>query len=388
MIQDYQIYSAQILHEAEDLVIAVYIQEFFKFCGICTRIQEIDSTDDKIFYWDKVVILNHCMEETAENSFVIYGQDEENAVMDTAKVLGGDVFMELAQIFLKNGYAKANYQIHCFLKQMDQQALLDVAQIYYSCFLELRELEKKIKQEQAENNAICPVLYALLTCARKINILCQQRGNLLYFDVLKISSEAEKLKEFDPEFFMGDAVLALVSVQDPKLYDQGMQAIERAIQTGDKKKKYISFLRYFYAHFLEEEIGNKKKARESYQKMLQIQNTYYRALYKEAYYLWKDQNYMSALTMFLKMTEQLEQKRKSGWIQPMELEYLYKGCMFIEHIAEEHKENGILIPAYVYRVIAEKNKLFEKSKFIQSFWRGGLENEENYFEKKLAKYHV
>ena len=249
-------------------------------------------------------------------------------------------------------------------------------------------MKKKIKQEQAENNAICPVLYALLTCARKINILCQQRGNLLYFDVLKISSEAEKLKEFDPEFFMGDAVLALVSVQDPKLYDQGMQAIERAIQTGDKKKKYISFLRYFYAHFLEEEIGNKKKARESYQKMLQIQNTYYRALYKEAYYLWKDQNYMSALTMFLKMTEQLEQKRKSGWIQPMELEYLYKGCMFIEHIAEEHKENGILIPAYVYRVIAEKNKLFEKSKFIQSFWRGGLENEENYFEKKLAKYHV
>lgn len=389
MAENYQVYSAAIvLPKSEDWVSAIYVQEFFKFCGICTRVQETDAPDEQTFDWDKKIVISNDETKKIDGCSITRGQDNEKAVEKAARMLGEKVFTDLAQIFYSNHYAKVNYQVHCFLKQMNQQELFDAAQSYYDCFLKLRKLEKEMKQEQAESRQLRPVLYALLTCARKINILCRQRGNLLYFDVEKMCQEAAEFYESDPDFFMGDAVIAWIAAQDQKLWDQGMRAIEQAIQTGDSKKHYTSFLRYFYAHFLEEEKKDEEKARIEYKKILDRHDSYYRALYKEAYYLWKEQKYQLAREIFLKMTEPLEKKRKTGWIQPMEIEYLYKGCMFIKYIAEEQEKNESAIPAYVHDVIDRKNELFEQSRFVQSFWENNLKNEAKYFEKKLAKYHV
>ena len=269
---------------------------------------------------------------------------------------------------------------------------MESAQSYYKCFKKLRELEREINEDeinpvQINGSAKLHVLYALLTCARKINSICQQRGNLLYFNEEKMISDAMKLKVMDSKFSMGYVVLALICFQNPKRWDDGIVAIEAAIQMGDDIDNYTSFLRYLYAHFLEEQMNNKKKARKEYEKILDFHDSYYRALYKQAYYLWKEREDQPAFETFLKMTEQLEKKWKSGWIQPVEIEYLYKGCMFIEHIAEELKKRSG-IPAYVFEIISDKNKLFEQSEFVKQFWNNGLKDKASYFEEKLAKYHV
>lgn len=177
MAKGKQIYSAEVLYKSQDLLTAVYVQEFFKFCGICTRIRGTDTLEKQQFYWDKVVILNNCIEKTEENMYTVNGQEEE-AVRKVAEILGGDVFIKLAKIFNDNKYAKTNYEVHCFLRQMNKQELLESAQSYYECFKELRGLEKEINQRQGKDYARQYVIYALLTCARKINIICRQRGNL------------------------------------------------------------------------------------------------------------------------------------------------------------------------------------------------------------------
>ena len=386
MAKGKQIYSAEVLYKSQDLLTAVYVQEFFKFCGICTRIRGTDTLEKQQFYWDKVVILNNCIEKTEENMYTVNGQEEE-AVRKVAEILGGDVFIKLAKIFNDNKYAKTNYEVHCFLRQMNKQELLESAQSYYECFKELRGLEKEINQRQGKDYTRQHVIYALLTCARKINIICRQRGDLSYFDESKMIPEASKLTTIDQNFFMGDVAFALICFQNSQNWDLGIKEIKHAIEKSDAKKNYTSFFRYLYAHFLEEEMNNKEKARGEYKKILDFHDSYYRALYKQAYYLWKDRERQSAFETFLKMTEQLEQKWKSGWIQPVEIEYLYKGCMFIEHIAEElEKSSGI--PAYVFEMISDKNKLFEQSEFIRRFWNNCLRDKAGYFEEKLAKYHV
>lgn len=386
MVNEKQIYSAEILHKSQDLVTAVYIQEFFKFCGICTRIREADTGKKRHFNWDKVVILNNCTEITEENMCAVNGQKKE-AVLEAARALNGDIFVKLAKIFIDNEYAKVNYRLHCFIKQMNREELLESAWSYYKSFNELRGLEDTINQDKISSSAESHVLYALLTCARKVNIICRQRGNLLYFNEEKMISDATKFEAIDPEFFMGNAVLALICFQDPKRWNDGIEAIKKAIYIGEEHGNYISFLRYLYAHFLEEQMNNREMAQEEYEKILEFHDSYYRALYKQAYFLWRDREYQSAFNIFLKLTEQLEIKWKSGWIQPVEIEYLYKGCMFLEHISEElEMRSGI--PAYVFEIISDKNELFGHSKFVKAVWENHLGDNADYFEKKLAKYHV
>lgn len=386
MVNEKQIYSAEILHKSQDLVTAVYIQEFFKFCGICTRIREADTEVKRRFNWDKILILNNCTEITEENMCAVNGLKEE-AVLEAAKVLNRDIFMKLAKIFIDNKYARVNYKLHCFIKQMNEEELLESAWSYYKSFNELRGLENLINQDEISSSAEPHVLYALLTCARKVNIICRQRGNLLYFNEEKMISDAAEFKEIDPEFFMGSAVLALICFQDPKRWDDGMEAIKKAIHIGEEHDNYISFLRYIYAHFLEEQMNNRDMARKEYERILEFHDSYYRALYKQAYFLWKARKYQSAFNTFLKLTEQLETKWKSGWIQPVEIEYLYKGCMFLEQISEDlEMRSGI--PAYVFEVISDKNELFGQSRFVKAIWEDDLGDNGDYFEKKLAKYHV
>ena len=83
------------------------------------------------------------------------------------------------------------------------------------------------------------------------------------------------------------------------------------------------------------------------------------------------------------MTDNLKEKWKSGWILPQELEYLYKGCMFLDYIDRAKQEGESQTPAYAKEVILRKSQLFQESRFVQEFWEGDLEKENEYFQDKL-----
>ena len=349
------IYSVRIFCKENELVDAVCIQEFFKFCGICSVIHT-DESKDSSFRWGKTLVI---------------GEDW--------KIENG-ILLKLFEIFEKNKFAELNFQLGLFIKQMSMSELLSAADKYLDCFFELRQLEKET--DKTEKSSVY-LTYALLNCARKVNLICKERGNLLRFDVDKMRQEACGCLGRDPEFFMGEGIAALLCFQIPELWEEGGELIQSAIEKAEKNKFYSLFLQYVYAHFMEEEKGDLEKAERLYQSLKKEAPLYYRASYKCGYFLWKNQKYEEAWNVFLLMTDNLKEKWKSGWILPQELEYLYKGCMFLDYIDRAKQEGESQTPAYAKEVILRKSQLFQESRFVQEFWEGDLEKKDEYFQDKL-----
>ena len=187
------IYSVRIFCKENELVDAVCIQEFFKFCGICSVIHT-DESKDSSFRWGKTLVI---------------GEDW--------KIENG-ILLKLFEIFEKNKFAELNFQLGLFIKQMSMSELLSAADKYLDCFFELRQLEKET--DKTEKSSVY-LTYALLNCARKVNLICKERGNLLRFDVDKMRQEACGCLGRDPEFFMGEGIAALLCFQIPELWEEG-----------------------------------------------------------------------------------------------------------------------------------------------------------------------
>lgn len=400
------IYTLRIIRSMEQCVLAVYLQQFFKLCGIYVWEYVVD--DNESIYDTETADVNLLltawkMQRKMPNAWFDYSADKltedsigqkdgQNITLLAENILEEmfqqvsrkqyknlyHVFDKLVLIFTKHDYARVDYVKHCFCHQLNEKSIF-FAQNYYNCYAELRK-------QVAEDDGAFPYLrFAMLNCARKINDICRCNGNSLFFRQDVLIKEAAKLGRQYPDFTMGDVLAGTLALGQGDLWRDGVYYLN-SVTKKEKGHSYIHFVHYCLGHYYEVEQRSFESAWPHYARILELAPNSYRAMFKEGCRYLRVRDFRSAYVVFETVLSVLEAKRARGWIQPLELEYDYK-C----HYLNARIKRVYLNDSDGAKVLSEKAKLlsenaFGESCFMTEFFGSHLEECGKYHKKKLISH--
>lgn len=390
--------SVCIIARLDQMVPAVYLKEFFMFAGVYVYIHESIAGTDEISEIKKrknhevnvyIELTGNEEEDVSEclNNSTVYiklfiGADQKlnapklnspKSRRDFGSVIFGNVwtklgkfmqdkdeirgFKSLSEIFVKRDYAHEHYLSHLYLNQMSDKKKNSLLEFYLECF-------KEIYNELRKNEDSLNLTFAYLNCARKMNRIDMSCNRQTLFDEIKVMKMAHGLTKIDPSFTIADVLAGQIAFSRSSMWTEGEHYLNEALQR-ESRKKYSSFVYYSIGHFYEAEQDDLDTAEKFYNYIKEFDPENYRMNFKLGWIRYCRSEYNEAWNYFYKVYKQMKDKKDTGWIQPLELEYLYKcACMLgrIETPKSTHMEQSIL----KNDILAIKDMAFE-SDFISNF---------------------
>lgn len=407
----YDFYSVRIIRSMEQVTPAVYLKEFFQFCGLYVReyiIDDQEQTDDL----QRVDLNLYLIPKEKKNGYPDASLDyilklpgnrlatkKEMGPFHTAlkraiREIDGylerqgrlkSVFYKLIAAFEKADYAHLNYCRHCFLNQMDRDEQLKMAQKYYDCYAQLRESDPLSENCGKE---YVYLKYARFNCARKVNDISKARGDLPYFKPEAIMRAAARIAELDEGFSMAYVLAGMIGLSYDTLWSDGELYMEKALQM-ERGSQHSVFILYALGHFREFNRSGFDEAWEQYGQILNIVSNSYRAVFKYGCRMLREQNGAEAYKLFSRVRMMIDQKKQRGVIQPFEIEYDYKcSCIILKSntVSRYSNESSGQLHREIFNLM--KTEL-ERSRFSQEFWTNGeLKNCKAYLEEKLKSHSL
>ena len=369
------LYSVRIIRKESQAVQAVYIEEFWKFCGVYTSefiteyadtIQDTDLVDCNIIldedavYLDKLKAkhsvtfsdLKRYSDLSSREKRRRFGRKIEKELLSkVAEIFEWNKewirdFTKICKAFVELDFAYNNYLTHLFLNQFSKDMKLIQLDILDECMGMIYKAGTTLK-------GIPHRKYAYLNCARKINRICFSEKQRRVFDDELVMKVVHQLSVEDEAFSMGNVLAGLVGLSRRKFWNQGQLYMREALdKEGDNK--YSAFVYYALAHFFEVEEKDEQEAWKLYHHMGEIAPQSYRMLFKRA-------------TELFQIYKLMKEKEAKGWIQPLELEYYYKCAKILNRIPTDISE-GIGIKHIEEKDIEEiKSDKFINSNFMRNF---------------------
>lgn len=385
--------SVCIIERVDQKVPAVYLKEFFMFAGVYVYIHEsiadiaeiseiknrenhevnvyIDLTgsqngserlDDSTVYIkllvdaDKQLNTPESRHDFGSEIFTVIWQELKKFMQDEDEIWG---FKSLSDIFVENDYAHEHFLSHLYLKQMPDDRKKKLSEFYLGCFKEIyKELIEK-------NTQSLNLTFAYLNCARKMNRIDMSCNRQTLFDEIKVMKTAHKLSEIDSSFTIADVLAGQIAFSRSSIWSEGQHYLREALQR-EKRKKYSSFVYYCIGHFYEVEQNDLDRAEEFYNYIKEFDSENYRMNFKLGWIRYCRSEYNEAWNYFYKVYKQMSAKKDTGWIQPLEMEYLYK-CALILSESEALKNTHMGQTVLKNDILDIKNTVFDNSLFISAF---------------------
>lgn len=385
--------SVCIIERLDQKVAAVYLKEFFMFAGVYVYESIADASEilkikerkkhEVNLYID--LTGNENDSERLDDSTVYiklaYSEDEQYKQLNIPKMrrdFGNKIFeliwkkleifmhdktdiqgfKSLSRIFVKNDYAHEHYLSHLYLNQMSNEKKNALSKFYLNCF-------KDIYKELRDNDSSLNLTFAYLNCARKMNRIDMSCNRQTLFDETKVMKMAHKLTERDSSFTIADVLAGQIAFSRSSIWTEGLNYLSEALQQ-EKRKQYSSFIYYCIGHFYEVEQSDLDKAEEFYSYINEFNPENYRMNFKLGWIRYFRSKYNEAWNYFYKVYKQMSEKKDTGWIQPLEMEYLYK-CELILSRSESLKNTHIGQNVLENDISYMKNTVFNNSSFISAF---------------------
>lgn len=394
-------YSVRIIRRMDQVVLSVSVLEFFKFCGIYVQEYVVNNispqtdtnrTDLNLYLSKKMVAQVYPKSarsievETAENSSIVIEELLSEIVDKVCDLysINDDMrldFQKLKDIFLRTDYLHKNYYKHCFFYQLKEEEITSLLKdVYFKCYQELREYKKN----DYVSEELPYVYFAMLNCARKINDICRCRNQMPVFDQEMIMNEAEKLNLLNQDYSMGLVLAGQIGIGQNYLWRYGVEYLKKAIlkETG---KKYMNFVDYTLAHYLEIERKD-KAAWFYYDSMWAIDKENYRSGFKKACAALRNKNYSEAVNFFHYVYELIDQRQKQQVIQPREIEYAYKCSLLIARLHRLYFKDMEVAAYFTNEAYDYSEYAFENSEFCKKFFAEDFEDYAIYMKEKLRGY--
>lgn len=382
-----KLYSVRVIRKENQAVQGVYIEEFWKFCGVYTSefiteyagtIQDTDLVDCNIILDEDAVYLNR-LKAKHSVTFSNLKKHSDLSSRDKRKRLGRKIerelllkiaelfewnkeciqdFKKICRAFVELDFAYNNYLAHLFLNQFSKDMKLMQIEIFSDCMDMIYTEGAKLKGSPYRK-------FAYLNCMRKINRICLSEGTRRFFDDELIMKVTHQLSVEDEAFSMGNVLAGLVGLSRRKFWNQGQLYMQEVLdKEGDNK--YSAFVYYALAHFIEVEEQDEQEAWKLYHHMGKIAPQNYRMLFKRATELFHKKN-PDWCNEFFQVYKLMKEKEAGGWIQPLELEYYYKCAKILNRIPTDISE-GIGIKHIEEKDIEEIRKAkFRNSNFMENF---------------------
>lgn len=382
------LYSVRIIRKESQAVQAVYIEEFWKICGVYTS-EYITKYSDTMLDEDIVdcnIILDEdaaCLSKLKAKFSVMFSDLQRYSDLsgrDKRKRLGWKIerellskiaelfewdkeciqdFKKICRAFVGSDFAYNNYLTHLFLDQFSDDMKLMQIDILNGCMDMIYEAGTTLK-------GIPYRKFAYLNCARKINRIYFSEKQRRVFDDELVMKVAHQLSVEDEAFSMGNVLAGLVGLSRRKFWNQGQLYMQEVLdKEGDNK--YSAFVYYALAHFIEVEEKDEQEAWKLYHHMGEIVPQSYRMLFKRATELFHQKKSPDWCNEFFQIYKLMKEKETKGWIQPLELEYYYKCAKILNRIPADISE-GIGIKHIEEKDIEEiKSDKFINSNFMKNF---------------------
>ena len=266
------LYSVRIIRKESQAVQAVYIEEFWKFCGVYTS-EYITKYSDTMLDEDIVdcnIILDEdaaCLSKLKARFSVMFSDLQRYSDLsgrDKRKRLGWKIerelllkiaelfewnkewirdFKKICKAFVESDFAYSNYLTHLFLDQFSEDMKLMQIDIFSDCMDMIYTVGATLTGSPYRK-------FAYLNCMRKINRICLSEGTRRVFDDELIMKVAHQLSVDDEAFSMGNVLAGLVGLSRRKFWNQGQLYMQEVLdKEGDNK--YSAFVYYALAHFIE-----------------------------------------------------------------------------------------------------------------------------------------
>lgn len=405
-----KLYSVRVIRKENQAVQGVYIEEFWKFCGVYTSeyiteytdtIQDTDVVDCNIILDADAVCLAKLKAKHAVDLSDLY-ESQKLSTRDKRETFGNklkqsllsqipelfewneewrDDFRNIFTAFVESDFAYNNYLTHLFLNQFSKDMKLMQIEILNNCMAMLYKAGTTLK-------GIPHRKFAYLNCARKINRIYFSEKQRRVFDDELVMKVAHQLSVEDEAFSMGNVLAGLAGLSRRKFWNQGQLYMQEVLnKEGDNK--YSAFVYYALAHFIEVEEQDEQEAWKLYHHMGKIAPQNYRMLFKRATELFHKKN-PDWCNEFFQVYKLMKEKEAGGWIQPLELEYYYKCAKILNRIPTDISE-GIGIKHIEEKDIEEIRKdKFRNSNFMENFI---FDNDlkaiyEKYFRTKMKGHNL
>lgn len=409
------LHSVRLIYRTEETAFAVYLKEFWMFCGVYVReyvsdmqhkelpLQRVDLNiiiggcdyDKKKLLADDEMNLS-CIEyeklndEKQKCDFVFNVKKTMKKKLDEAGVGNSAEFLKLFEIFAKNNYALKNYWGHVLQSVMQSDMLTDLQNMYIAC---MNELWTSIDSDEELYSQ-----YTYLNCARKYEQICRIKNERGYFSTTKLMEKAKSLMVKEPKFTLANALAGVIGLNDNLTWIDGEQYLLSAIH-GEKTQRHVGFLYYILAHFYEYQIKDMVKTKGLYEKMYQIVPENYRVIYKIACENYRNGSENVASQYFSDIYNEMYKKAETGYIQPLEILYYYKCAKILLSMGTKAIDK-VLVPLKIESIdiiwkeniynhfvnhFFEISKVFENSKISED---SEIDKQSYYemFQKKINQY--
>ena len=288
-----KLYSVRIIRRVDQAVSAVYIKEFFKFCGVYVDefVLGYDKFEEDNDYVDFNIILEdgdylgklkardtiNIIDDTSEKLDLssrdkreAYGQKISKYLMKIPEKLSWNNewkkdYEKVYHAFVESDFAYNNYLTHMFLEEFDEDMKLAQIDLLDDCLSNIYAAEEVV-------NGSLYRQFAYFNCARKYNRIFEST-KINYgspFEYSKIMKAAYQLSVDDYKYSMGNVLAGVIGLASSSKNIDGEVYMYRALKM-EEDNRYSTFIYYTLAHYYERKAKfGKNKAWDLYRNMVKI----------------------------------------------------------------------------------------------------------------------
>lgn len=399
-----EVRAVLIVHEMKDTKTYINFSQFFQMIGIFAEecrsmnsqlVNKLYNDFDMYLFIDenKTGSIRELLEFECNQSarlVTINLQDSEDDTEELSKLLKllkeekiieektYRIWWKLAKIYIQEKicYHDYNTEYYFYDKRIVKEAYMAFSKVNDSLYKYLSE------SQNLQINTKKYILLARGYCIRRTHQLAEVINCRKIYATEMILDEIEKILEVDETFSYAYLLMGYLAATDDMLKYKANKYYERCLQ-GIEKKSYSSKIWYRLGNFYEKIKKDWSKAIIYYSKAIATNQDNFRALYKEGYYinnLVDSQN--KEIKIFQEIEEYLNQFVDNNYLQPLELEYLFK----VDYLCAEifSRNNQTLKEAYIYYEKIEKivKNPYEENKFFISFYK---EEAEDFFHRSIVR---
>lgn len=394
MLQDVK--TILIVYEDKQIKKYLCLSTFFALCGIFTagRREEdiLFDAEGRVSFegCDFLIVLSSNLPNEnvllPDERMFVYGMESECygliqevlQKMRDDRSIGGKTYSALQAIMVickRNKLRRTEYngQFYFYVREEVENAYFS----YRRAYEELRD-----KQREYEGNPYFWFTRGHLI--RRMHELAKVAGNEQEYDTELVIGKLEKILENNLHFTAVYALQGFLAELDKSLQGRAKDYYSKYFEcAGDGP--YTSKVYYKLGHLCEIR-GELCEAAEAYEKSYQVDKKNYRALYKKARFAETMQrDYEKAWRFYNIIQMQLEKIRRSGIMQPIEIEYLFKVyyCKLLLKQKGRYTDPGENIAERIENLSEQK---LEEALFFQYFYEDEAKIYFQYMMNRLKEF--
>lgn len=253
--------------------------------------------------------------------------------------------------------------LHSMNMQYYQKKASGIIECAEDAFLKTQKQIAVLLQDKQDKPERYLYEYANLWSQVQMNIACKYNDRVLYFSIEKLEERCRKLCNDFPEFT--NAVILLGLCYEPSL-SHANEAVAAFADALDKiGTECFASAVYYWIGKRYEAFRDRKNEEEECYKCANRRKYKFRNTYKLAICARNRGDHEEALRLLDDIIEKLNQKRKMFFLDPLELEYLFKTCFQATYICFKDEDYNKAIEygrkgEEIWKDDIEKNGFFEE----------------------------